>query len=436
MDVGRETKTEERPFLDAVRFLDGAMTESEVDRYRKDLRNDVTARDALNFVSRQALTCVEMTRATPGRRSLVANAEVKSRHWLMVAVAMAASFILGIVGYQFRQPEFTFSGPAIVTVSQMDGDASWYGEDGRLVEISKPSVELPAGSLMLDNEESWIEISFRDGTRLTLRGPSELNYSDDGQKLLHLRRGKLSAAVVPQPKDMPMIIRTPAAETTVLGTRFELDALSHRTVLAVEEGRVKMQRLIDGAILEVGEQKMAVADLSRDAQIESRKRPELSDRWQADFSQPANSDLMGEWLPANDDAPSRVATAPIWSKKLGKIQHRLVGKASLGPLVRLSPTTIARGRFRAPSDQKIEFFICTTDRDGRFAGNFALDFHAGNFPAGNDGWRTLDVDFSQLQPLVPKFPRLRADSRIQFFYFSTRGQASGLEFSTLEIVTP
>jgi ferric-dicitrate binding protein FerR (iron transport regulator) len=59
-------------------------------------------------------------------------------------------------------------------------------------------------------------------------------------KEIELRRGSLQARVAPQPKEKPMLVTTPHARATVLGTEFIVQADAAITRLDVLEGKVQL----------------------------------------------------------------------------------------------------------------------------------------------------------------------------------------------------
>jgi ferric-dicitrate binding protein FerR (iron transport regulator) len=87
-------------------------------------------------------------------------------------------------------------------------------------------------------------------TRIDMKPDAELSLEDQGPgKHVRLHRGSLVADVAPQ--RIPMVIVTPQAEARVLGTRFTLSS-GAVTRLEVTEGRVRLTRLSDGKVFEVG----------------------------------------------------------------------------------------------------------------------------------------------------------------------------------------
>ena len=108
-----------------------------------------------------------------------------------------------------------------------DGLIAWKdsasGKDQKL-DIGK---KLGTGTLEGLSAKSWVEIKYLDGSKLIISGVSELEMSDnDGAKILDLLRGDLSVDAKPQPKGKPMKVISPAARAEVLGTQFNVVALS------------------------------------------------------------------------------------------------------------------------------------------------------------------------------------------------------------------
>ncbi len=92
-----------------------------------------------------------------------------------------------------------------------------------------------------------------------------------GAKSLLLVRGSLTVRAVKQPGGRPMVLSTPHADVTVLGTQFRLTATADSTRLEVAEGRVKLARRPDGASVEVVAGYAATA--AKGVPLESRPQP-------------------------------------------------------------------------------------------------------------------------------------------------------------------
>jgi len=114
-------------------------------------------------------------------------------------------------------------------------------------------VELPSGTITprsgdtirVDNSGSGT-VTFADGTVLHLEPGTELRFQPvatpprHGGKQLRLVSGALSAEVAKQPAGEPLLIETPHALVTVVGTEFDLSVATNRTALEVTRGLVKM----------------------------------------------------------------------------------------------------------------------------------------------------------------------------------------------------
>jgi hypothetical protein len=115
------------------------------------------------------------------------------------------------------------------------------GEDG----------ELSGGTIEGTAADSWFELKFHDRSTAMIFGKSNLTFSDQGQKVLHLKQGRFSATVVPQSAAKPMLIHTPSAVLKVIGTQFDVEAVHDSTMLYVREGKVQIRRVSDGKTVDV-----------------------------------------------------------------------------------------------------------------------------------------------------------------------------------------
>jgi hypothetical protein len=78
-----------------------------------------------------------------------------------------------------------------------------------------------------------------------------------------------------------MILATPVAQVEVLGTELLVEALAYRTQLSVTEGRVRMSRLSDGMVIEVGSGEFGEFEGQRKPLVQ--QIPNLAVAWDADF---------------------------------------------------------------------------------------------------------------------------------------------------------
>jgi ferric-dicitrate binding protein FerR (iron transport regulator)/regulation of enolase protein 1 (concanavalin A-like superfamily) len=117
--------------------------------------------------------------------------------------------------------------------------------------LAGTGARIGVGDVVSTAEAEQSELLLDDGrTSLRLRGGTSLEVLALGpRKEFRLTSGSLLAAVAPQKE--PMLIRTPQAEATVLGTEFVLATLPHSTRLEVASGKVRLKRNADGQALDV-----------------------------------------------------------------------------------------------------------------------------------------------------------------------------------------
>jgi ferric-dicitrate binding protein FerR (iron transport regulator) len=423
----------------AVRYLDDAMPAAERAAYVERLRSDAEARSALNDAVHQSVTLAEMMLARPARRSDLDSVETpKNRiwHWFR-PVSWAAVVLLLVVGFTaWMWPRAgVIPRDGLVTVTGFYGSVSWIGTAGETHVIGSLNAVLPAGTFVLDDGMEQLEFVFRDGTRVSLRGPAELVVAEDGKKRLHLRSGSLSADVVKQPEGRAMIVRTPIAEGVVLGTSFELAVATDRTSLAVNHGLVQLRRLADNQTVQVAEQRVAVVSRDTSNILSGSTIFGLPKQWSSDFSAPPEEIWRGDWLEPEGAIPGRMQAVGKMSKSYGAVHYRAEVRALHGPLVALSRETTVRLRYRLREEAVVELFVNAATTGGRFAGNFRLYLRPGEVPSTVDGWyeATLPVSSFDRIDSGKKTPQPEA---LRFFYISSLEQDAGLEIASLEIMTP
>lgn len=106
----------------------------------------------------------------------------------------------------------------------------------RLAGTQQP---ITAGSELAATSDRVLE--WGDGTRAEVLAGSRLTVLPEASgKSLLLTRGRIAVQVSLQPAGRPMVIRTPEALATVVGTGFVLDCAAGTTRLAVEHGTVRL----------------------------------------------------------------------------------------------------------------------------------------------------------------------------------------------------
>jgi ferric-dicitrate binding protein FerR (iron transport regulator) len=189
-------------------------------------------------------------------RSRVRTGLATRRSWVRRLVLVAASLplaITAVVVWKFAPAD---RGPAIATIDAVSGEVFIGAERASLGD------SLTEGQgLQTRGTESHAVVRYADGTQVELDGNTTVERFRDGSgKEAFLARGTIRAAVARQPADRPMILSSPQAQATVVGTRLRLVVdPKASTRLEVEDGKVRLKRTQDGAAVDVPAGTYAVA---------------------------------------------------------------------------------------------------------------------------------------------------------------------------------
>lgn len=133
---------------------------------------------------------------------------------------------------------------------------------------------IASGQALVAGRDAYASVRFPDGTRLEISGATQVGRIADGVpgKAIQIEEGYASLDAAKQPAGKPLVISTPHAEATVLGTEFTLHVTPAFTRLDVREGRVKLTRLPAAvATVTVGAGQFAIA--GKDHEFASRTGP-------------------------------------------------------------------------------------------------------------------------------------------------------------------
>jgi len=219
------------------------------------------------------------------------------RRWLNwisspVGAALAAclALALGVGGFLWLRLE-----PGRAWVWKTRGNV--LVQRGELVLPAASGLRLRAGDIVQTAAASHTELRlFGEPTALELDANTELwlTGGKDG-KGLELRRGRLTATVAPQPPGRPLVVATPQARATVLGTHFRLAARSASTWVEVTAGMVELTRRSDQRAVRVAAGQFAVAA----AGVELASQP-WAGPLKPDSHQPIRISLFSEY-PEDED---------------------------------------------------------------------------------------------------------------------------------------
>ncbi|TWU38533.1 FecR family protein [Novipirellula artificiosorum] len=227
--------------------------------------------------------------------SKVDSKRLQTTNRVLLTVAVVA--LIAVFGQVFLIRD---SRNEIITVTSVSGPIAWTGDGGRVTNELAVGENFPGGTMELLAPDSFVEFAFEDQSTVSLAGLSAVTISTEQsdtpskrQKELHLRHGRLSASVRKQPSGRPLLVHTPSAELTVLGTQFDVDAVSDSTRLTVNQGRVRLKRLPDGKEVEVPAQQSVLASLENQNGLSPRKRNSPVTDWQSDLREDV---VKGKWI--------------------------------------------------------------------------------------------------------------------------------------------
>ena len=244
-------------------WLDGRISEAESESLQQELRESAEARATFNTfaqldaVIREVADTEGVGAISQASGSSVSIPKRATPPYARALLAIAAGIIIALTAALWIQQ--TNPNRKIAHVTGLNGALTWIGDGGELVQASGTSQvptawanvlgedgELSGGTIEGTAADSWFELKFHDRSTAMIFGKSNLTFSDQGQKVLHLKEGRFSATVVPQPAGKPLVIQTPVAELTVVGTQFDVEAGPESTKLYVREGKVQVRRQSDG----------------------------------------------------------------------------------------------------------------------------------------------------------------------------------------------
>ena len=217
--------------------------------------------------------------------------------------ALAASLILALA--LWRVPWQTTVEASVAELVETQGAIQWTGDGGRVETSPVAGRALPAGTIESLGPDAWATLKFPDATEVTIAGDSSLTISSAGpdkderdgndrttQKHWYLKRGSLSASVSPQPPGQPLLVSTPAATLHVAG-KVRVAAGAVETNVSVDAGTVRVERALDGAVIEVPAGHRAVAPMAVGQALRIAPTGAPVSSWVANLEAEVH---QGEWM--------------------------------------------------------------------------------------------------------------------------------------------
>lgn len=296
----------------------------------------------------------------------------------MLAVAAAAILMLSTLLFHSQSArEATNSVPAedselaaIAQITGLSGSMIWTGDRGRILREVSVGTELAGGTIEGLSPDSWFELQFRDGSEVTISGASMLTFSDDGQKRLRLREGRMTADVVPQPAGKPMVIQTRSARLTVLGTSFDVEAELPATTVNVREGTVRVTRASDGKEIDVPANHRVVA--AADQVLERKKVGGYVRHWKSRIDR-GPDETFGRWIAATDTHPALLKSVAFVPEQAPNVVLYLLGlgvRSEEGAPVQVNANSQFEIRGKVDVETEIYFGIEVAYANGDYAGKF------------------------------------------------------------------
>lgn len=326
---------------------------------------------------------------------------------------------------------------SIAQITGLSGSMIWTGDRGQIIRGIEVGAELSGGTIEGLSPDSWFELQFIDGSRVTISGASMLTFSDDGQKRLRLREGRMSADVSPQPDGMPMVIQTRTASLTVLGTSFDVEADLPATSVVVREGTVRVTRTSDGKAVDVPANHRVIA--AADQELDRKRVSGTVHHWKSRIQQGPN-ETFGKWLAATKSQPAYLKAVAFVPKQAPHIVLYLLGLGVRND--EANPVQVTSGSHfqlhgKMEMDTDIYFGMEVAYDNGDFAGKFLAKCsvqrdESGGFVAGA---RLSDF---VLDPSVAAFKEKLAPSPEGLFVngvwsFTHSENPSGLRINEVEL---
>ncbi len=253
----REDERHRERFVDQVRVHLGLAT-----LLREDAGEQVLRRARLiagSFTDDRQRQVIESARdirphrAPPRRHALPAITR-----WASAAVVMVMIGLLIASRLHDSHPAVPQPAPTPVAQVAVAGERAAIERDGH-TRSALGSALMP-GDVVMSGADERVELGFaEDATRIALRAGSRLEALGPPGKRFRLLEGTVAVSAAPQPAGQPMIISTPRADVTVVGTAFSVVSNPSMTWLDVEHGTVRFGAAGDQLTLQVGAGQRALA---------------------------------------------------------------------------------------------------------------------------------------------------------------------------------
>jgi FecR protein len=428
--------------LALVRYLDGQSSPAEVEELNALLTANPQARDNLRAMAAQIIGVNELARerlaqdrhpssSTNLRHPAAARTLWLDRRWWAAAASLALIVSAAVL---WMRPDAR--GP--MTITQVTGSVALIAGDGTRSTDVQAETTFANGTVVVEGETASIAIRLPDGSLVTLNGPSELTIPRTRDEPLGLRQGSLSARVQPQPAGRPLRFRTPTAEVEVLGTHLRVDAQSAETMLVVDEGSVRLKRLVDAAVIVVKQGELANATLETQTALTTQRFAQAPTTWEPSFVSKPSGNWHGRWIFADGDVPGRMQAEldlSYRSKDGTPVPaYQISAKSGSAGLVAVQADSQLHLRFRQQRDDEILVLLSLRKPSGEFAGNFQIKLAPKTISADAQGWRSWTIPLTKLtNGGWPKGATMLVGNRVGLVYVACYSPKAKLEIAEMSI---
>jgi hypothetical protein len=193
---------------------------------------------------------LELARASLDR--LAENARGARRQSRVSAVGRWLSLglvvVIAVLGWQAYEHWRDIAD--LPVVAQIDGLVEIVSDNG--VSPARVGQQLHRGERLCTGEEdARAVLRYDDGTRIIVGSNSAVEAGRENDVHLRLVSGAMEVAAAPQRPEEPLVFATDHARYVVLGTRFRLYRESAASRLELDEGKVRLERQVDGKAVDV-----------------------------------------------------------------------------------------------------------------------------------------------------------------------------------------
>ena len=209
----------------------------------------------------------------------------------------------------------------------------WIEREGKSLAAAR-GMELSAGDVVRTEDSSAVRLRYAgEATTVELRGGTRLRLMDSkGGKRIEILDGTIEADVAPQPAGRPMVLASPHAEVSVVGTIFTVAAGPDRTRVDVDKGSVRVTGRAEPKGIDVAAGSFVVA--SPGVELKAKRAP-------SEFSEGLrNGDFeagdLESWGDRENQRSRRLDVGPEF-RHSGKYGARLVGSGGFDQRIRTVP---------------------------------------------------------------------------------------------------